>query len=138
MTGGPHRSADCPVFAVVCTDPAHNGARFVVARFGTPPAGTWMGFGPVDGTHWLPMPPLLDPDVDRDKQRLRRLEDLVSPGGDRYNLECAQCAPHRGRRKTVPIRQESLDVVLDALAAAGRSEVSLSALASTMSRSEFR
>jgi hypothetical protein len=118
-----HRSADTPVIAVQCDDPAHD-EPFIVARFAKPPAGTWIGFGAVSGSDWLPLPILLDPEVNPERQHLSRsgLNIADTEHGVRYRLEC------RKHRITVPIRQENLNPRLDAAQAAGHSAVSLSAL----------
>lgn len=127
-----HRSADTPVVAVLCDNPAHGDEPFVVARFAKPPAGTWIAFGTVTGQDWLPLPVFYDAAVNPRRQHLRRTEDLDS--GGRYGLECRKCAPHKGRRVTVPIRQGLLNTVCDGLRAAGVSTVTLSALAATVGR----
>ena len=124
-----HRSANTPVIAVQCDDPAHD-EPFIVARFAKPPVGTWIGFGAVSGSDWLPLPTLLDPDVNPERQHLHRIEDLDH--GGRYNLECLLCAPHRGRRRTVPIGQPRINTLLDGMQTAGMTAVTLSTVAASI------
>lgn len=112
--------------AVLCDDPAHD-KPFIVARFAKPPAGTWIAFGTVTGQDWLPLPVFYDGAVNPERQHLSRTVDLVDDGG-RYRLECKK---HR-RRQTVPIRQERLNPILDAVQAAGLTDVTLSLLAAKL------
>jgi hypothetical protein len=130
------RSAEVPVIAVVCDDPAHT-EPFVVARFGKPPKPPgetpWIGFDRITtGSDWLPLPVFYDASVNPERQHLHRIEDLDY--GGRYNLECLLCAPHRGRRRTVPIGQPRINRLFDGLQTAGETVVPLSTVAASMRR----
>lgn len=135
------RSAEVPVIAVVCDDPAHP-EPFVVARFGKPPAGNWIQFGAVTGEDWLPLPVFYDASVNPERQHLSRsgLNTTDTEHGVRYRLQCRKhkvTDPHTGAvsfGRTVPIKQARLTVEFDALHAAGNIAVSLSDLAANVRR----
>jgi len=128
------RSAEMPVIAVLCDNPAH-GEPFVVARFckpPKPPGGTpWIGFDKITtGSDWLLLPVFYDASVNPERQHLNRAEDLGRDG--RYNLECRKCAPHSGRRITVPLNQGLVNKVCDGLNGVGCISVTLSLLAASV------
>ena len=133
------RSAEVPVIAVVCDDPAHT-EPFVVARFGKPPAGNWIQFGAVAGSDWLPLPVFYDASVNPERQHLKRsgLNITDTEHGVRYRLQCRKhkvIDPNTGTvsfGRTVPIKQDRLTAEFDALHAAGDIDVSLSTLAARL------
>lgn len=120
MTGTVHRSHDAPTVEIYC-DREHSDRRYVVCRLARMPAG------------WVLLSPWKHAEIDDvPLQQRRQREDILVrlDGRLKWNLVCEHCG------ETVPVKDERLQPILDALDSAGVPSVSLRGLRSSIQSSE--